>query len=67
MKIKTLKDLKNYLDSLSEEQLQMDFTVMDINEEFYGFEVEAKIEEDEDGDVLDYLHPYFVIDFEINK
>jgi len=56
----TFRELKENLDSLSDEQLDCDLTVYDPNEqEFYGANLDLSTTEE--SDVLDKNHPYLAI------
>ncbi len=61
--MKTYQDLKKFLNSLSEEQLQKDITFCDNQEEYYGIKLKGEIEDE--ADVLDENSPYFIVNFEI--
>jgi len=61
--MKTYQDLKKFLNSLSEEQLQKDITFCDKQEEYYGIKLKGEIEDE--ADVLDENSPYLIVNFEI--
>lgn len=57
----TYKELKNQLDALTAEQLDMDVTIYDVeNDEFCGC-YSPNIQINTSDDVLDEGHPYLTI------
>ena len=64
-KITTYKELKEFVNSLSDEQLNTQVTFLDNQDEFYGVRLTGYIVDEDD--VLDKGHPYLKSDFEISK
>lgn len=64
-KIETFKELKEFVNSLPDEQLNTQVTFLDNQDEFYGVRLTGYIVDEDD--VLDEGHPYLQVEFEINK
>lgn len=63
--MKTYQDLKKFINSLSEEQLQKDIAFVDNQDEYYSVKLKGEVEGEDD--VLDESHPYLIVNFEIKK
>lgn len=64
-RISNFKELKEFVNSLSDEQLNTQVTFLDNQDEFYGVRLIGYIEDEDD--VLDKGHPYLQIDNNLSK
>jgi hypothetical protein len=64
MTIKTFRDLQEALSKLNDDQLSCNLILYGtLEDEWFPFKAELNIADEEETDVLDDKHPFFVLDF----